>query len=179
MRRVRKPLVLAAMLPLVLAATPSMAQAEMITGTAEVMDSDVLEIDGRRVHLLGVESVEEGQLCSVDGIEWECYPAAIRALQTVSSGGALECEIASGPDFLDQVIARCTLNGDDIGEAFVRSGFGLTLETETSDYADAMQAARDEGAGLWKSDFLLPSEWRDRQRFFSDRPAYEPEAGQK
>jgi endonuclease YncB( thermonuclease family) len=159
---------------LVLIALAAPARAEMIVGTAEVIDSDVLLLDGYRVYLFGIESLESGQVCAIGGENWECYPAAVRKLQTIVTGGEVTCEIMSGPDFLDQVIGRCTLGGEDIAEQFVRAGFALTIPEETTEYDDEMDAARQEGVGLWQGRFFLPSDWRQYERIFADRPAYVP-----
>ena len=150
------------------------ANAETITGTAEVIDSDLLRVDGRRVYLFGIESLESGQDCAIGTELWECYPAAVRKLQTIVTGGEVTCEIMSGPDFLDQVIARCVLGGEDIAAQYIRSGFAVTIPEETDAYEDEMAAAQQEGVGLWQGRFFLPSVWRQYERIFADRPPYVP-----
>ena len=150
------------------------ALAETITGPAEVLDSDLLKVGDYRVFLFGMESVEEGQTCAIDGALWECWPAAVRALQTFASQGDVQCEIRSGPDFLDQVIAQCYVNGDDLSELMVRAGFGLVLEEETSIYNAAQAEAQEARAGLWQGQFIMPAAWRERERVFADRPRYRP-----
>jgi endonuclease YncB( thermonuclease family) len=150
------------------------AFAQTVTGTAEVIDSDLLLVGEHRIYLLGVESLEQGQTCEIGTETWDCYPAAVRMLQTITYGGEVSCEIASGPDFLNQAIARCTLAGEDIGAQYVRSGFALTLPAETDAYQDEMEAAKAEKLGLWQSRFALPSEWRSYMGVLADRPTFRP-----
>ena len=52
------------------------AMAETITGPAAVLDSDIIRIGDYRIFLFGMESVEEGQICVIEGSPWECWPAA-------------------------------------------------------------------------------------------------------
>lgn len=157
-------------------ASVSPALAETIAGEAEVVDSDILQIGDYQVYLLGVESVEEGQTCLIDGDPWECWPAAVRALQTIAEQGPVTCEVISGPNFLDQVIAQCFVNDEDIGEAFVRSGFGLAIPAETTIYDAVEDEAEASGVGLWQGQFYDPAAWREQARIFADRPTFRPNA---
>jgi endonuclease YncB( thermonuclease family) len=153
-------------------ATP--AHALTLTGVAEVIDADLLVLDGHRVFLLGVESVEEGQICGIDDQPWECWPAAVRMLQTIAGEGEMTCEVISGPNFLSEVIAWCTINGEDVGARLVRSGFGLPILEETDAYLDEMEAAQAEGIGLWQGTFHDPAVWREGNFRFADRPTFRP-----
>ncbi|MCC6736545.1 MAG: hypothetical protein IT534_10530 [Bauldia sp.] len=159
-----------------LVATASSAAALTITGTAEVIDSDLLVIDGYRVYLLGVESVEAQQLCTIGTQAWECYPAAVRQLQTIMSEGVATCEVISGPNFLMEVIARCTVNGEDVGERLVRSGFALPVTAETEVYAEAFAAAQAAGVGFWQGTVTPPAEWRRANGILAGRPPFRPVA---
>lgn len=151
------------------------ASASEISGNAEVLESDVLMVDGYRIYLLGVESVEEGQVCSVGDRDWDCWAAAVRALQTITAEGPLVCEPVTKPDVLNQVIARCRLNGEDLGTLFVRSGFGLEVPAETAEYAAVQAEAVSSAVGLWQSRFLSPADWRRANRIIAaDRPAFRP-----
>jgi endonuclease YncB( thermonuclease family) len=147
-----------------------------VTGVGEVLDSDVILVDGYRIHLFGVESVESAQGCEIRRQLWDCYPAAVRALQTIVFEGPLTCEIVSGPNFPNQALGTCTVNGQDVGERFVRSGFGVAFTAETDAYVAAQAAAQAEGVGLWQGAFLPPHEWRAAMGILADRPAYRPPA---
>ena len=78
---------LAALLATVACASSAMALT--ITGRAEVIDSDLFILDGYRVFLFGAESVEDQQPCLIGMREWECYPAAVRQLQTILDEGVV------------------------------------------------------------------------------------------
>ncbi len=136
------------------------AQALTITGEAQVTKPYSFTLAGYQVYLLGVDSMEEGQNCTIDRQRWECWAAAYRQLETIVSEGDLTCETIFGPDDREAVIAVCTVNGEDVGERFVRSGFGLVIANETTRYNDAEAEARVAGIGLWQGEFTPPRIYR-------------------
>ncbi len=162
---------------LMLAAAPALAHATTITGMAHVTKPYSFQLGDYRVYLLGVNSVELNQTCRIGNEQWECWAAAQRALETIVSEGEVTCETVTEPDSIGRVIATCTLNGEDIGERFISTGFGLAIPAETTQYDDAQAEARAAGIGLWQGDFDPPAVWRMLpMRPNSDRPHYVPVA---
>ena len=72
-------------LALALALLALAVQASEVTGPAKVVDSTGIEIDGQRIMLFGTDSVMRKQVCTVDGKVWQCWDAAVRGLQTLST----------------------------------------------------------------------------------------------
>lgn len=159
---------------ILVAAGSSAASALTIRGTAQVADSDILTMDGYGIYLFGMESVEERQDCAIDGQAWQCWAAAVRELQTIVSEGEVVCETITEPTRTRQVIAWCTVNGEDIAERFVRAGYGLPIGAETDSYFDDMLEAADAKRGLWQGAFEPPAQWRARNSVFVDRPPFRP-----
>jgi endonuclease YncB( thermonuclease family) len=164
----------ALVLALALLASVAAAQAETISGPAEVTKPYSFTLGDYEVFLLGVDSVEAKQTCTVKGRIWECWAAAQRQLQTILSGGDVTCQSVVEDSSPKRMIALCTLNGQDIGLQMVQSGFGLALPEETSRYRDAQADARIAGIGLWQGTFTTPSVWRNLPiRPKSDRPGFD------
>jgi len=113
------------------------------------------------VFLLGVDSVEAKQTCTVSGRTWECWAPAMRQLETILFEGEVTCDSVVTEPGRKRMIALCTVNGEDVGMRFVASGFGLSLPKETSRYADVQADARVAGIGLWQGTFTAPSVWRE------------------
>jgi len=159
----------------VLAATllsPS-AEAATISGPAVATKPYSFTIGDTEVFLLGVDSVEAKQTCTVSGRIWECWAAAQRQLETILSEGEVTCESVIEEHSLRRIIATCTSNGADIGQRLVESGFGLALPAETARYNDAQADARVAGIGLWQGTFTTPAAWRELPiRPQSNRPAF-------
>lgn len=153
----------------------SPATAATIAGTAQVTSPYTFQLGDYRVFLLGVDSVELNQTCRIGDQQWECWAAAQRALETIVSEGEVTCETLTDPDPVGRVIATCTVNGEDIGDRFVRTGFGLAIPTETTQYVEAEDEAHAAGIGLWQSTFDPPNVWRMiPMRPQSNRPRYVP-----
>ncbi|MCW5695160.1 MAG: thermonuclease family protein [Bauldia sp.] len=142
---------------------------EAVVGTATVVDSDILRVNDARIVLWGVESLERGQLCFIDGQPWECYPAAVRALETIVGTAEIRCEPVGRADAFGRIFAVCYLGTDDINELFVLSGFGLARPAETDAYVAAQEHAIAEGIGLWRSRFEPPAFIRESSGT-NDRP---------
>jgi endonuclease YncB( thermonuclease family) len=155
-------------LVIVMFATP--VEANQITGQAKVVDSTVIEINGQRIMLFGVDSVMRKQNCARDGKIWQCWAAAVRELQTLVDQGPATCETIGEPDAYGRVLARCTINGQSLNEQFVRSGYAVARPNETKDYVAAEAEAKEKKVGLWQGQFQMPSEFRTRAGIFVDRP---------
>ena len=156
LRRIAGPAVVAAAL-----LAPACAEAGSITGRAEVSKPYSFSLGDYDVFLLGVDSVELKQTCTVSGRIWECWAAAQRQLETILSEGEVACESVVEDPSRKRMIARCMLNGEDVGQRFVASGFGLALAKETPRYNAAQADARVAGVGLWQGTFTTPSLWRE------------------
>jgi endonuclease YncB( thermonuclease family) len=155
-------------LAIVMFATP--VEANQITGPAKVVDSTVIEIDGQRIMLFGIDSVMRKQNCAVDGKIWQCWAAAVRELQTLVDQGPATCETVGEPDAYGRILARCNINGQSLNEQFVRSGFAVARPNETTDYVAAEAEAKEKKLGLWQGQFQKPSEFRTKAGIFVDRP---------
>lgn len=144
--------------------------AETVSGQAVAVDSDVIEVAGRRVMLHGLESVERNQTCRIDGILWECWPAAVRQLEILLSEGPVTCEPVAEPDVYGRLLAHCRLNGKSLNEAFVRSGFAVARADETDAFVAAEKSAEAERIGLWQGEFMRPTDFRTSVGILVDRP---------
>jgi endonuclease YncB( thermonuclease family) len=152
-------------------AVPAAAQdAAAVSGPAEVVDSDALHVGDKSVMLWGIESMERGQTCSIKREPWQCYAAAVRALETLAGAGEVSCQIRGKPDPYGRLLGVCTVAGVDLNEALVRKGFALAKRDETEDYVAAEEAAKAEHLGLWQGEFILPSAYRRSHAIRVDRP---------
>ena len=149
-------------------ATPALA--DEIVGPAKAVDSTVIEIDGHRVMLFGIDSVMRKQACTLDGKIWRCWEAAVRDLQTLVDQGPATCEVVGEPDVYGRVLGRCTINGESLNEELVRRGWAVARPSETQDYVAAETAAKGDKVGLWQGQFQPPDVFRRAAGIFVDRP---------
>lgn len=140
-----------------------------IVGPATVTDSDTIRVGGKSIMLWGVESVERPQVCTIDKVVWGCYPAAVRALETLAAGD-IRCEQVGKPDGYGRLFATCYSGDLNLNEALVRSGFAVAKRNESEDYVAAEEAAKAEKVGLWQGEFVMPADFRRANGVRQDRP---------
>jgi endonuclease YncB( thermonuclease family) len=145
-------------------------EGQPIVGVATVVDSDGLRIGVASLMLWGIESVERPQTCAIAGQLWDCYAAAVRALQTITSVAEVSCQPVAAPDPYGRILVVCFVGGVSVNEALVRAGFALAKRDETEDYVVAEEAAHAEGIGLWQGEFMHPADFRRSHAIFNDRP---------
>lgn len=147
------------------------ASANIMTGPAQVIDGDTLDMTGMRIRLVGIDAPETGQSCERGGATWDCGAAATAALQEIIAGQSLTCT-ARGTDVYGRTLATCQTRIFDLGREMVRRGLALALDDAALEYEDAQRLARSLGFGLWGASFQTPREWRAARQ--ADTPAAAP-----
>jgi endonuclease YncB( thermonuclease family) len=127
-----------------------------LEGRAQVTDGDTIRIGEARIRLKGVDAPEMAQRCTRSGRSYACGETARRALIDLVSDETVRCR-ASGRDRYRRVLARCTVNGHDIGASMVKEGWAVSYGR---DYDAEEARARHRSLGLWEGDFERPQTWR-------------------
>jgi endonuclease YncB( thermonuclease family) len=138
------------------------SEEEKISGTAVVIDADILRIGDQRVILWGIDAPEPPQTCIRDDKVWSCHDAAQRLLETIVGRAEVTCILHGKADPLNRRYGVCMSGGDDVNEIMVRNGMALAYSEQTDTYEAAQLDAITEGAGLWANGthFLEPWLWR-------------------
>jgi endonuclease YncB( thermonuclease family) len=152
----------------VLLATPAVAN--QITGPANAVDSTVIEVNGQRIMLFGVDSVMRKQNCRIGGKIWQCWAAAVRNLDILLDQGPVTCDTVGEPDVYGRLLARCNINGESLNEQLVRTGWAVARPSETTDYVAAEAEAKEKKLGLWQGEFMRPDAFRRAAGIFVERP---------
>jgi endonuclease YncB( thermonuclease family) len=152
----------------------SQAVAQSVSGPATAVDADTINVASTRVLLFGIESVEAGQPCIIAGQIWDCYPAALRALETLVSLSEVSCDFVGEPDRFRRVLGVCHVAGRNINLELVSQGWAVAKRNETEEYVPAEDAARAQGLGLWQGSFDNPTAYRESQGVFIDRQIVRP-----
>ena len=134
-----------------------------ITGSAIVTDGDSIKILDRKIRIHGIDAPEIRQSCkSRTDDEWACGVAATKFLANFLLDNSVTCE-EKNIDQYGRIIAVCHVDGEDIGEFMVRSGFALAYRRYSKDYVDDEEEARKAKRGIWQGKFVEPWEWRKSQ----------------
>ena len=96
-----------------------------LEGRAQVTDGDTIRIGEARIRIKGIDAPEMEQRCSRAGRTYACGETARRALIDLVSGETVRCR-AAGRDRYQRILARCTVNGRDIGARMVEDGWAVS-----------------------------------------------------
>lgn len=148
----------------VMQAGPARAQelavGDTISGVAEVIDGNRLELDGQRLYLAGINAPRARQKCDAGGTDWLCGARARRRLEDMAAGKEVICEIRSVPGEqaesdrgLPQNLpgGECQTESKHLNAEMVRQGLaGLRRSREGQRYTQLAEQARAEGLGVWR-----------------------------
>jgi endonuclease YncB( thermonuclease family) len=127
-----------------------------LAGTAHTADGDSLRLGADRVRLIGIDAPELDQVCwHTDGSEWPCGRVARDRLALALAGATIACA-PRGVDKYGRTLARCDVDGIDLGAIMVEEGLAIA----ESDYVAEQLSARAAGKGIWSGRFTNPREWR-------------------
>ncbi|MBP8234840.1 MAG: thermonuclease family protein [Rhizorhabdus sp.] len=133
------------------------------SGPAAVVDGDTLHVRGERVRLFGVDAPELSQMCGAGTSKVACGQLAAQWLKSRVEGRVLRCARVD-TDRYGRVVARCSLDGADVGLAIVEAGWATAYRKYSLDYVGAEQLARATRRGIWATGFQPPEAYRRAQR---------------
>ena len=67
-------------------------------------------------------------------------------------------------DQYGRTVARCYARGEDLNRWMVGSGWAVAYRQFGRDYVGAEEQAHARHLGMWRGEFMLPSQWRRRER---------------
>jgi endonuclease YncB( thermonuclease family) len=139
-----------------LAAAFLQPQGKPVTGRPDVVDGDTLRFGSLRVRLLAIDAPELDQSCTdANGTEWACGVKARAFVVGLVRNRTATCARA-GRDRYGRALAKCEVDGTDIGRAIVEAGWAVA----EADYAAFAAGARIAKRGIWEGQFDDPAEWR-------------------
>lgn len=103
-------------------------------GKVRVVDGDTLDVGKTRVRLHGIDAPERGQPCTtLTGQNWGCGDWVTRQVRDRYQGAQARCE-AIDRDRYGRVVARCFVNGLDVGRGLVSDGLAYAYRKYSDDY---------------------------------------------
>ncbi len=145
-----------------MAAAARAAEAEL-RGTPRVIAGDLIELQGQRLRLDGIDAPEPGQRCAFGNRLYDCGEVARTALLDLTAGTEVRCR-QLGPGPAGSKLARCTAAGYDLSEGMVYTGWALTQPAAGERYGAVQEQARRAKHGLWRGRFVAPWEWSAGKR---------------
>ncbi|TYO61979.1 thermonuclease family protein [Bradyrhizobium hipponense] len=135
----------------------SIVLAGELTGRAQVINTDTLEVHGTRVRLWGIEAPDNSQMCrDIKSNLYRCGLNAASDLEGFIAEREVRC-LSVLQDECGRTVATCSADGIDLGEWLVRNGLALDwTQSSTGPYHAAQRAADRAGLGLWAGSFAVP-----------------------
>jgi len=141
---------------------PLQAAAEL-RGAPNVISGDMIELEGQRLRLEGIDAPEPSQRCLFRNRFYDCGEIARSALLDLTAGTEVSCRpLGSGP--AGSIWARCFAEGYDLSEGMVYTGWALADPNDPSRYGPLQQKAEQAGRGLWRGRFIAPWKWLAGER---------------
>lgn len=124
-----------------------------------VTDGDSLELNGRRVRLVGIDAPEFFQTCLDENKkEYACGKESFEYLKSlVQNAREVKCH-QEGTDVYDRDLSVCYADGQNLNKLMIQSGMALTYRHDW--YKNDEKEAQKAGIGLWRGRFMRPEFWR-------------------
>lgn len=134
------------------------------SGVIRVVDGDTFKVAGTTVRLHAIDAPETDQMCGdANSPAWACG-AWVRA-ETISlfEGRTARCT-ARDTDRYGRIVAKCTVDGRDVGEVLVSLGLAFAYREYGMDYDLAEKGAAVNARGLHATGVMSPAAFRSAQR---------------
>ncbi|MGC3936244.1 thermonuclease family protein [Roseobacter sp. EG26] len=144
--------------------------ADTLSGSVRVIDGDTLAIGTTRVRIFGIDAPEADQTCTtMQGAKWKCGAWVSAEVEKRFGGRQATCE-PMAVDRYGRTVARCHVNGEDIGATLVSEGLAFAYRQYSQHYVLAEKGAAVRDVGLHASQVQTPSEFRGLKAAFPATP---------
>ena len=153
-----------------LLALPVMAGPE---GVVRVIDGDTIDVGGTKVRLHGIDAPELDQSCGGNGAPvWPCGAWVRDELRARHEGQWARCDIMDW-DRYGRVVAKCYVDGLDLGRELVADGLAFAFRKYSMDYDLDEKGAAINERGLHATGIQSPAAFRaaTRRRAAAQAPA--------
>jgi endonuclease YncB( thermonuclease family) len=122
---------------------------------AEVVDGDTIKVGEVTYRIEGIDAPEHGQKCGA----WNCGNDATAAMARLVQGKQVNC-LGESLDDYGRVLARCHVDGADLGAALISAGLAWAFTKYSDTYVFEEEEARQRGVGIWSGSFQTPWNFR-------------------
>lgn len=129
-------------------------------GVPKIIDGDTIQFGQTKLRLNGVDAPQVDQLClDARGVRFNCGVQARERLKARTARKTWTCVVMQKMDS-GQQLGKCSVDGADIGEQMVRTGWALASSSGSPEYLGNETSAKAAGLGLWSGLFVAPIDWR-------------------
>lgn len=124
-------------------------------GKIVIIDGDSVILEGEKIRLEGIDAPEMDQVCSIDGVDYQCGRKSRSYLAQLSRRGEMRCK-AWQRDKYERLLGQCFVGDNDINAQMVRDGWAVSFGGYFGEEAQAKQNK----VGIWAGKFQRPRDWR-------------------
>lgn len=128
------------------------------SNNVKVVDGDSLEINNKRIRLMGIDAPEYMQTCKDNNNKlYKCGHQSTTFLKNLIKDKSIKCLIHK-KDQYDRFLCTCYIDDLDINKEMIKKGQAITyLETN---YHQEQLFAKQNKLGIWSGDFIHPRLFR-------------------
>lgn len=131
-----------------------------VMGRVRVIDGDTFDVAGVRVRLHGIDAPEDKQTCQTEqGTSWACGAWVTSTVGTLYDGKRARCREVD-VDRYGRVVARCSIDGRDVGQQLVSRGLAFAYRKYSMAYDLDEKGAAVNDRGLHASRVQDPAQYR-------------------
>ena len=143
-------------------------EVKIISGIAKVTDGDTIQIDKKKIRLLGIDAPEKKQQCSKTWLsvslisfskDYPCGQISTDKLKKKINNKLIICKW-SNKDRYKRYIAECFKDKTNINAWLVRNGYAVAYRKYSKKFVSQEIFAKKEKLGLWSGTFMMPWDYR-------------------
>lgn len=132
------------------------------SGIAKVTDGDSIEVDGKKIRLMGIDAPEYSQNCfDADYEEYACGKMSKNFLTNLAHNKEVKCYYQKF-DKYRRYLSQCYVGDKMINQEILRNGMGVTYTfgPEDLEMTRLEAEAQKQKLGIWQGAFQLPKDYR-------------------
>ena len=131
-----------------------------VAGFVRVIDGDTFDVAGQRVRIFGIDAPEGKQTCETEqGTLWPCGAWVSAKVSDLYDGNGAVCRQVDW-DRYGRIVARCSVDGRDVGEDLVSRGLAFAYRAYSMEYDLVEKGAAINDRGLHASRVQNPAAYR-------------------
>lgn len=132
-----------------------------VIGYPRIIEADLIELNGTKLRLWGVDAPESEQWCTKNGRQWRCGVEAQKALREHVAGNLIACYDKGLGEDDELVLGQCFLGHLDLNGWLARNGWAMAYRRATSMYSSRESMAKFQRLNIWHDGGIeAPWEWR-------------------
>ena len=143
-----------------------------ISGNAQIIDGDTIEINSKKIRLYGIDAPEFKQTCKKTSLtiffftftkDYPCGKISTENLKKKINNKVITCKILD-IDRYKRLIGECYKRNLNLNSWLVSNGHAVAYRKYSKKYVSYEINAKNEKLGIWQGKFEMPWDFRRKNR---------------